>query len=355
LYSNNLIMADLYTAGMTGSQFLTALNNRKIFNVLEYGAVGDDNTVNTTVLQAVIELAHAQGGSVYIPSGIYLTRSLTSYDNVKIFGDGADSVLKSTHAEVLLTEGHSLVNYATAGLHDIMLEGNNVGTIGYSTTQLAGFWLNNIYINQFTTCGLKLHGTLVGTFNNCGFRYNPIGVLAEIQGSPYSAPNLLTFKMCSFYLNSTWGISLSGGMLLNIQDCNFGTNGTNNNAATGAINYTGGSGTGTKYNAGLMVRGSWFEANYGTVININEPVATEKLVHNIDASLFILNDSEVAIKITGASTENKLILRSCAIQDTAGLIIDGANASVINQNSGIDGTISKANSGKYYTSDVTEV
>src|ERR1044071_8105953 len=44
------------------------------FNITNYGAIGDDATVNTTFIQSAIDAAStAGGGSVNVPAGIFLS------------------------------------------------------------------------------------------------------------------------------------------------------------------------------------------------------------------------------------------------------------------------------------------
>lgn len=73
---------------------LTKVNNRMIdgssFNVLDYGAVGDGLTDDTTSIQAAINAANtAGGGSVCFPSGTYLISStLNGNDDIHLYADG---------------------------------------------------------------------------------------------------------------------------------------------------------------------------------------------------------------------------------------------------------------------------
>lgn len=56
-----------------------------IYNIKEYGAIGDGEAVVTTNIQQAIDDAYTQGGGqVYIPAGIFKTGSLTLKDNVEL-------------------------------------------------------------------------------------------------------------------------------------------------------------------------------------------------------------------------------------------------------------------------------
>jgi len=58
------------------------------FNVEDFGAVGDEVTINTTAIQNAINVCRdAGGGSIFIPKGIFLTDTLTLYSNVSIKGE----------------------------------------------------------------------------------------------------------------------------------------------------------------------------------------------------------------------------------------------------------------------------
>lgn len=59
--------------GMTGAEFITALNNiEKIYNVKDYGALGNGADDDTVAIQTTINTCiTAGGGIVYFPNGIY--------------------------------------------------------------------------------------------------------------------------------------------------------------------------------------------------------------------------------------------------------------------------------------------
>ncbi|MDR0333649.1 MAG: glycoside hydrolase [Dysgonamonadaceae bacterium] len=68
----------------------------KVFDVREFGAVGDGKTMNTNAIQAAIDKSNASGGgTVYIADGIYMTGTLVLKDNVTLWVD-AGSILRGS-------------------------------------------------------------------------------------------------------------------------------------------------------------------------------------------------------------------------------------------------------------------
>ncbi len=76
-------MRKIHLAGATlvvlcVAQFLSAASAKQegvgIFDVCDYGAIVDGNTLNTTAIQAAIDACHQDsGGTVLIPSGDFVT------------------------------------------------------------------------------------------------------------------------------------------------------------------------------------------------------------------------------------------------------------------------------------------
>jgi polygalacturonase len=68
------------------------------FNVLDYGAVGNGQTLNTTAIQSTIEAcSQSGGGTVYIPAGVYLTGSIFLKSNLTLHLDAGATLLGSKH------------------------------------------------------------------------------------------------------------------------------------------------------------------------------------------------------------------------------------------------------------------
>ncbi|MBS0000726.1 MAG: hypothetical protein KFF73_17220 [Cyclobacteriaceae bacterium] len=66
------------------------------FNVLEYGAINDGRTLNTTAIQETINAcAKSGGGTVYFPAGRYVSGTLFLKSHVKLHLD-AGAVLEGS-------------------------------------------------------------------------------------------------------------------------------------------------------------------------------------------------------------------------------------------------------------------
>ena len=66
------------------------------FNVKEFGAIGDGKYMDTQAIQATIDSCHrANGGTVYFPSGIYLSGSIHLKSNVALYLDHGATLMAS--------------------------------------------------------------------------------------------------------------------------------------------------------------------------------------------------------------------------------------------------------------------
>ena len=55
-----------------------------VYNVKDYGAVGDNKTLNTLAIQKVLDQAKASGGKVLTPAGEYLCGPLNVYSKTNL-------------------------------------------------------------------------------------------------------------------------------------------------------------------------------------------------------------------------------------------------------------------------------
>lgn len=357
----------IFGAGMTGSQFLTALNIQIAegvvegsHNVMRYGARGDGATNDTEAIQDAIDDCTTNGGWVYLPAGTYLTNTLTLNSKVFFSGDGKKSILKSAAAEPLFT----LINDAddtdrwSLRIKGLQLDGNSIGTIGLNFYRYSLFRLSDLFIHDFTQAGIYGNGFLIGMLDNVYIKSCVIGIHGiKLMDLPESQPNLVTFINCKIDYNSSWGVKWEQGWLITFMGCNLEHNGTNGNAATGAISYTSGQsiGSGSQTGIGLVIKNSWLEYNFGTVVKIENTSDTCGLLHSISDTLFYDTSNVVTVNIVSDTASNRLTVRNSTFIATAAFKLDGGNAVLVNDQSYIGGTITQNDSSKYYTVDVTEV
>lgn len=115
-----------------------------IFNVRDFGAVGDGATNDTAAIQAAVDAAHAAGGGqVYIPAGTYIVTGHSSasdgaimlYDNITVYGDGMGaSTVKLqdnwNHAVTGIFRTPADVENHDVGMHDLTIDGNRANNTG---------------------------------------------------------------------------------------------------------------------------------------------------------------------------------------------------------------------------------
>lgn len=68
-----------------------------IYNVLDFGAIGDSLTMNTTPFQRVLDAAHQAGGKVIIPKGDFLTGTIYLKSNTILELMPGATILGSTN------------------------------------------------------------------------------------------------------------------------------------------------------------------------------------------------------------------------------------------------------------------
>jgi hypothetical protein len=168
----------------------------------EESASGNGSTDDTLAIQACIDYAHSiGGGSVYIPSGVYLTRSLQLKDNVTLFGFDRQNtrlVLMGGSTNHLLygdANNISITNLQLDGNMDIQV--NNLDLInitgrdlyfndliltdGYTlinaNLQDGYFQANNLIIKRGVIDGIHLKGVGISSITNV-----IVETLSELSG-----------------------------------------------------------------------------------------------------------------------------------------------------------------------------
>jgi hypothetical protein len=115
----------------TGSTFARAFEDRfaEVFNVKDYGALGDGSTDDEAAIDAAIADAVAAGGGVvYFPPGTYVAETVViSYNNITLAGAGRDhSKIKrkaATTLDLIYAQGTDSVRLSNIEIRDLGIEG----------------------------------------------------------------------------------------------------------------------------------------------------------------------------------------------------------------------------------------
>ena len=117
----------------TGKLTPTKAPQGKIFDVLKYGAIGDDKTVNTTTIQkAIDDCSGAGGGNVYFHNGIFVTGTLDLKDNVTLFVESG-SILRASANHADFPQKHCSFKYYRSNENYQFIyaeKKNNIGITG---------------------------------------------------------------------------------------------------------------------------------------------------------------------------------------------------------------------------------
>ena len=101
------------------------------WNITDYGAIGDNSTLNTFAIQAVIDACHeAGGGTVYVPQGVFVTGTFGLKSNVNLhLAKGAEIKGSSNINDYkeFQNPGHPLVHYGIIYTH----KADNVSITGH--------------------------------------------------------------------------------------------------------------------------------------------------------------------------------------------------------------------------------
>mgnify|MGYP002407072920 CR=1 FL=1 len=110
---------------------------RHVFNIMDYGAVGDGVTDDTAAIQAAINAANTKlGGTVYFPSATYLTGPLSCKPSVNFNGKNATLI-----ASAAVTSEHAVIELfgSVTPTSTTLQTSSLVGDTVFSVTSAAGF------------------------------------------------------------------------------------------------------------------------------------------------------------------------------------------------------------------------
>lgn len=100
----------------------------KIFDIREFGAIGDGKTVNTKAIQSAIDQCSRKGGTVYIHDGIYVTGTLELKSNITLYV-AAGSILRGSANHDDYPEFHCVLPSFRSNEHFQLLYAENQSNI----------------------------------------------------------------------------------------------------------------------------------------------------------------------------------------------------------------------------------
>jgi len=101
------------------------------WNITDYGASGNDSTINTLAIQAAIDACHkAGGGTVYVPPGVFVSGTFGLKSNVNLYLEKGAEIKGSSNINdytEFQNPGHPLVHYGIIYTH----KADNVSITGH--------------------------------------------------------------------------------------------------------------------------------------------------------------------------------------------------------------------------------
>jgi len=244
-----------------------------VYNVKDYGAVGDGVTDDTSALQAALNAVPANG-TLYIPCGTYCTGALSRSGSIKITGDHMGTPIASTPLGTVLkfnaANGTMLdfYNQPNFVLENLILAGNNAAT----TLVLCGgdSFNNRTRHCLIDRCELRdaTNGLVLGDVNslayasdefviNNSFFYNLTGVGIDSGGGCANGERIIGSK----FSNCGTDIMLRDNSHYSITGCTFtGSGSTHLDMDVGQI-YTNDGNNYTRYTTWVDCVNSWFEGS----------------------------------------------------------------------------------------------
>jgi hypothetical protein len=214
-----------WSSPMTLSVVAAAAANGPVFNVLNYGAIGNGVTNSTAAFQAAINAAaQYPGATVYAPAGNYMVSQIYMRPNILLTGDGAGktNILEITSAPSAAALNTMFSPASDSKVENLTLNANNVAMADV----MYGRFLTNMYFSGVTfenslTQDIDIHGDQLVTFDNCNF----IGCSSFL-----GTASQLFFNDCNFYATNdaeqmlfSWGgddISITNCTAQDLNDSN---------------------------------------------------------------------------------------------------------------------------------------
>lgn len=152
-----------------------------VYNVKDYGAVGNGTTDDTTAIQSALNALPATGGTVYFPGGTYLIGSglTSSLNSIELRGTGnrgQDTSVAFGASRIHYTGSSDAFVFNSAAsstlfggpvIRDLHLSGTSSGACGIRIKRSNNFVLSNVSVSDFTA-GVAFVSDGTGNVNQYG-------------------------------------------------------------------------------------------------------------------------------------------------------------------------------------------
>lgn len=319
----------------TASYALNAKSNN-VYNVKDYGAVGDGSTNDTTAIQNAINAVKVAGfGTVYFPDGTFvITGSLTVPSNpqcdISLEGEGSNiSIIKQTsNVNAIyfdMNDGSGWANDYQVAIKSLAFKTSGqagtaiyvtYGTVQYSQHQNISVDINDVHIYS-DSLNYWNNGIILESAWN--FRISNTMVIGKTGSSPYNGTGLEIRRMCvNGSINQSQFNFWKTGIFVNTVD--YTSTGMNTEGLFLDQIYM------VPVNYGVYIKGN--KTFYSSPFNSNDwagrPIAGRMV-------LFSMNDSHVDSRDSGSAlllenVQSHYISNNLMISDGTGSVVYGSNA-----------------------------
>jgi hypothetical protein len=246
-----------------------------VFNVLDYGAIGNGLVDDTAAIQSAFTAAKTipnGAGVLFFPKGTY---SVTGLDfdcsnlSVHFLGEGPDcTIIKKRGASTApVIKMYSSSNNKNIIFQEIELDADYVALV--DCLQLVD--LSSVHVKNCTTWksaryAINCQSVLVSTFEQSRISNALDGIVFDLSATPgarYNNHNVI--RDCKILGNSRRGISLANGSNLRVLSCDIEQNGEEGVITHSAIYIYDSIDAEAGYGL-VSVDGCWLEGNQGTGI-----------------------------------------------------------------------------------------
>lgn len=200
-------ISDLYASKVS--------TNTLVYNVKDFGAVGNDTADDTTTIQAALDAAiGAGGGIVFFPIGTYkITSALTIYQHQTIQGTAANSSVIKQYTNN--TNAFHMTDGAYSSIKDLSIITNGITSTSNSAIRLD--WSSNGNVEQIQLENILINGYYYGVYAETLITSNITNV--ETYGCTYgfyfNNGGTSTFINGTYANNCTYGYYLNGAVYMN--------------------------------------------------------------------------------------------------------------------------------------------